>query len=68
VVGAHKDSHVLAAGHPVVRRLVLDALRHWATEYRMDGFVFVNAENMVQVGAWWFALVCSHTSTSHTVI
>lgn len=41
---------VLAAGHPVVRQLLVGACRHWATEYCVDGFVFVNAENLTQVG------------------
>jgi 1,4-alpha-glucan branching enzyme len=31
-----------------VRALILDALRHWAAEYDVDGFCFVNAENMAQ--------------------
>ncbi|GLV79345.1 glycogen debranching protein [Streptomyces hygroscopicus] len=26
--------------HPVTRALILDSLRHWATEYRVDGFRF----------------------------
>jgi glycogen operon protein len=26
--------------HPVTRRLILDALRHWCEEYRVDGFRF----------------------------
>lgn len=26
--------------HPVTRTLILDSLRHWATEYRIDGFRF----------------------------
>ena len=55
---------VLAAGHPAVRPLVLESLRHWAEEYQLDGFSLVNAENLVQVGAvrarrtvegWWSA-------------
>jgi len=39
---------VLAAGHPVVRKVIVDALRHWATEYRVDGFCIANAENLSQ--------------------
>ena len=31
-----------------VRTLIVDALRHWAAEYDVDGFCFVNAENMAQ--------------------
>jgi hypothetical protein len=40
---------VLAAGAPLVRALVRDCLRHWALEYRVDGFVVLNAENLAQV-------------------
>ena len=32
--------NTLNANHPVVWRLVLDSLRHWACEYRIDGFRF----------------------------
>ncbi|KAF5835118.1 glycoside hydrolase superfamily [Dunaliella salina] len=39
---------VLAAGHPSVRPMIMDSLRHWALEYQLDGFCFVNAENLVQ--------------------
>lgn len=39
----------LLAGQPVVRQLLLDALRWWVTEYQVDGFCFVNAENLTQV-------------------
>lgn len=39
----------VAAGQPVVRQLLLDALRWWVTEYQVDGFCFVNAENLTQV-------------------
>ena len=31
-----------------VRALVRDSLRHWALEYDVDGFCFVNAEIMAQ--------------------
>ena len=40
---------VLNTGHPMVRRMVLSCLRHWAGEYCCDGFVFANAENLCQV-------------------
>ncbi len=43
------EAPVLNAGHPVTRALVLEALRHWAAEYRLEGFVFLNAENLTQV-------------------
>ncbi len=32
--------NVLRTGHPAVRRLVLDSLRYWVTEMRVDGFRF----------------------------
>ena len=47
-------SHCLNGGFTVsgscgqVRAIILDALRHWAAEYDVDGFCFVNAENMAQ--------------------
>lgn len=28
------------ANHPITKRLILDSLRHWVTEYRVDGFRF----------------------------
>ena len=44
----YRTGSLLNAGHAAVRTLVLDSLRHWAWEYDVDGFCFVNAENMVQ--------------------
>ena len=32
--------NVLNCNHPVVRRFITDCLRHWAVEYRVDGFRF----------------------------
>jgi hypothetical protein len=37
-------------GQPVVRSLVTSALHWWVEEYQVDGFCFVNAENLAQVG------------------
>lgn len=42
----YRQRGVLNCGHAVVRCLILDALRHWTREYRVDGFVFVNAETL----------------------
>ncbi|GAX79475.1 hypothetical protein CEUSTIGMA_g6916.t1 [Chlamydomonas eustigma] len=39
---------VLRSGHPVVRRMIVDCLHHWAQEYRVDGFYVLNAENLCQ--------------------
>jgi len=32
--------NTLNCNHPVVQRLILDCLRYWVTEYRIDGFRF----------------------------
>ena len=32
--------NVMNCNHPVVRRFIIDCLRHWAVEYRVDGFRF----------------------------
>lgn len=32
--------NVMNCNHPVVRHFILDCLRHWAVEYRVDGFRF----------------------------
>jgi pullulanase/glycogen debranching enzyme len=40
----------MCAGQPVVKQLLLEALRWWVVEYQVDGFCFVNAENLTQVG------------------
>lgn len=44
----YRSGSLLNAGHAAVRSLVVDSLKHWAREYDVDGFCFVNAENMVQ--------------------
>jgi hypothetical protein len=45
---AARGHGVLNCGHARVRSLILDSLRHWAEEYQVDGFCFVNAETLVQ--------------------
>lgn len=32
--------NTMNCNHPVVRRMILDCLRHWVIEYRVDGFRF----------------------------
>lgn len=32
--------NVMNCNHPVVRSFIIDCLRHWAIEYRVDGFRF----------------------------
>jgi len=46
--GGYRGGGVLNAGQPAVRALALAALRRWASEYRVDGFVLANAENLAQ--------------------
>jgi hypothetical protein len=48
--GGPRARGVLNTGQAAARRLVRDALRHWAREYHVDGFVLVHAENLAQVG------------------
>ena len=43
-----RGKRILNCGHPVVHELVIDSLRHWMCDYKVDGFVFCNAETMVQ--------------------
>eukprot|EP00803_Ostreobium_quekettii_P005522 evm.model.scf_211.8 EVM.evm.TU.scf_211.8 scf_211:65035-74940(+) len=42
----YKANGVLNCGHPVVRQLVMDSLKHWVTQYQVDGFCFENAETL----------------------
>ena len=42
---------MLNCGHAVVRRLVADSLAHWASDFRIDGFAFVNAEALTHGAA-----------------
>ncbi len=44
----YRHNGVLNCGHAVVRHLIMDSLHHWAEEYQVDGFCFVNAETLVQ--------------------
>lgn len=44
----YRAGSLLNCGHAAVRSLVVDSLRHWALEYDIDGFCFVNAETMAQ--------------------
>eukprot|EP00887_Chlorella_sp_A99_P002052 scaffold18.g2052.t1 len=44
----YRHNGVLNCGHAAVRDMLMSALRSWAQEYGLDGFCFINAENMVQ--------------------
>ena len=45
--------NTLNANHPIVEELILNSLRHWASEYRIDGFRFdlASALTRSQTGA-----------------
>jgi isoamylase len=45
--------NTLQCNHPVVRRFILDCLRHWAIEYRIDGFRFDLASILTRAPATW---------------
>ncbi|CAN0892627.1 Isoamylase 2, chloroplastic [Linum grandiflorum] len=38
---------VLNCNYPVVNTLILDSLKHWVTEFHIDGFCFMNAASLV---------------------
>lgn len=40
--------NVMNCNHPVVRNFIIDCLRHWAIEYRVDGFRFDLASILVR--------------------
>lgn len=46
--GYYRPNGVLNCGKPVTEEYLVRALRHWALEYGIDGFEFLNAENMTQ--------------------
>ncbi|OAY49666.1 isoamylase 2, chloroplastic [Manihot esculenta] len=38
-----ESRNALNCNYPIVQRMILDSLRHWVTEYHIDGFCFINA-------------------------
>ncbi|XVF72466.1 hypothetical protein PTKIN_Ptkin12aG0123300 [Pterospermum kingtungense] len=40
--------HALNCNYPVVQQMILDSLRHWVTEFRIDGFCFINASSLLR--------------------
>ncbi|XP_065861185.1 isoamylase 2, chloroplastic [Euphorbia lathyris] len=38
----------LNCNFPVVQKMVLDSLRHWVTEFHIDGFCFINASFLLR--------------------
>ena len=56
----YRHNGVLNCGHAVVRNLILDSLHHWADEYQIDGFCFVNAETLVQGVDFCWSVLSGH--------
>ncbi|KAL5561635.1 hypothetical protein UlMin_031382 [Ulmus minor] len=38
----------LNCNYPIVQQLILDNLRHWVTEFHVDGFCFMNASSLLR--------------------
>ncbi|XP_021281244.1 isoamylase 2, chloroplastic [Herrania umbratica] len=43
-----EPGHALNCNYPVVQQMILDSLRHWATEFHIDGFCFINASCLLR--------------------
>lgn len=43
-----KSRNALNCNHPIVQQLVLESLRHWVTEFHIDGFCFINASSLTR--------------------
>lgn len=43
-----ESRNALNCNYPIVQTLVLDSLRHWVTEFHVDGFCFVNASFLLR--------------------
>ncbi|KAG4928022.1 hypothetical protein JHK85_054508 [Glycine max] len=47
-VGGLKVQSALNCNYPIVQNLILDSLRHWVTEFHIDGFSFINASHLLR--------------------
>ncbi|KAK4286168.1 hypothetical protein QN277_002762 [Acacia crassicarpa] len=47
-VGDSKVQSSLNCNYPLVQQLILDSLRHWVTEFHIDGFTFINASHLLR--------------------
>ncbi|KAF8057146.1 ISA1 [Scenedesmus sp. PABB004] len=45
--------NTLNCNHPTVRKMIVDCLRHWVTEYHVDGFRFDLASIMTRAHSAW---------------
>ncbi|XVF21818.1 hypothetical protein REPUB_Repub12eG0122600 [Reevesia pubescens] len=43
-----KARNALNCNYPVVQQMILDSLRHWVTEFHIDGFCFINASCLLR--------------------
>jgi isoamylase len=49
--------NTLNCGHPVVRKFIVDCLRHWVEEYHVDGFRFDLASILTRAHSAWHPTV-----------
>ncbi|XP_022758172.1 isoamylase 2, chloroplastic-like [Durio zibethinus] len=40
--------NAMNCNYPVVQQMILDSLRHWVTEFHIDGFCFINASCLLR--------------------
>lgn len=43
-----EERYALNCNYSVVQQLILDSLRHWVTEFHVDGFSFINASSLLR--------------------
>ncbi|KDP21497.1 hypothetical protein JCGZ_21968 [Jatropha curcas] len=43
-----ESRNALNCNYPIVQRMILDSLRHWVTEFHIDGFCFMNASFLLR--------------------
>ncbi|KAI3423209.1 Aamy domain-containing protein, partial [Psidium guajava] len=43
-----KQGNALNCNYPIVQQMILDSLRHWVTEFHVDGFCFINASSLLR--------------------
>ncbi|OMP04997.1 hypothetical protein COLO4_09141 [Corchorus olitorius] len=43
-----EEKNALNCNYPVVQQMILDSLRHWVTEFHIDGFCFINASCLLR--------------------
>lgn len=43
-----ETTNVLNCNYPTVQQMILSSLRHWVTEFHIDGFCFINASSLLR--------------------